>query len=132
MPSELTDQDRAEISLQFCNIRNAADRINSIRSRPPTQAEINAFIQNGGLRSNATCVPPIVARTMTASEAIAYCVTSPTTEADGDRITVSVTDRHGERHWIAWELREYARAKPRCCSECPYPFAEALEPYSPV
>ena len=70
--------------------------------------------------------------TMSATKAIAYCATSPTTEEDGERMSASVRDRNGDRHWIAWDIKEGVRACPRFCSESPYEFPAFLEPYLPI
>lgn len=69
---------------------------------------------------------------MTASEAIAYCATSPTTEEDGERVSAVVCDRNRDRHWIVWEKLRLHWDVPDLCSESPYPFSPQLEPYSPV
>jgi hypothetical protein len=68
---------------------------------------------------------------MTAVEALIYCLgfvgyDSPT---DGEYHSLTVHDRHGQPHWVAWRVTDGADAVPHLCSESPTPFARSLQPY---
>lgn len=68
---------------------------------------------------------------MTAIEALIYCLGFINeTPEDEEYQSQFVHDRYGDKHWIAWDAKDFNRASPTFCSESPEGcFTRHLEPY---
>lgn len=72
----------------------------------------------------------VAALTMTARTALIRCISVVSINPeDGEYHSISVYDRNGDSHWVAWSVADGDDAAPRLCSESGHPFARSLEPY---